>query len=571
MEQPRRKRRLGDLLVQSGLISETQLETALQTQKTSGARLGRVILDLGYITEEELTRALASQLGIPYIELKDISIDADLARKLPESTARRYRILPIQIRDDGVVVGMVDPVDIVALDTISHILHRPLHPAVVKESELLDTLDQLYRKGGELELIAGELESDLGHNDFDPTALSVDENLDAPVVRLIETLFEDAVRLRASDIHIEPDESVLRVRLRIDGVLNEQIMKEKRIAAAVVMRLKIISGLDIAEKRLPQDGRFRVKVGSREIDVRISTMPTQWGESVVMRLLDQKAAVFSLDRIGMPEDMLRRFRLLLRRPHGMVVVTGPTGSGKTTTLYAGLSELNTPEKKIITVEDPVEFRLPRIQQVQVNAKIDLTFARVLRTALRQDPDVVLVGEIRDQETAEIGLRAAMTGHMVLSTLHTNDALTSAMRLVDMGAEPFLVASALHAVLAQRLVRRICIHCSEVYEPTRQEIIWLQNLCGHPLESKRFLQGKGCDKCNNTGYRGRIGVYELLELDENLAAALRSSDPHAFAEAARLQAGYKPLAAMALDYAMAGITTVEETLRLTASLKDETIE
>ena len=571
MEQPRRKRRLGDLLIQSGLISESQLETALQTQKTSGSRLGRVILDLGYISEEELTRALASQLGIPYIDLKEFPLDHELARKLPEASARRYRILPLQAREDGIVVGMVDPVDIVTLDTIAHMMHRPLHPAVVRETELLDLLDQLYRKGGELELIAGELESDLGQTDFDPTALSVEENLDAPVVRLIETLFEDAVRLRASDIHIEPDEAVLRVRLRVDGVLNEQIMKEKRIAAAVVMRLKIISGLDIAEKRLPQDGRFRVKVGSREIDVRISTMPTQWGESVVMRLLDQKAAVFNLDRIGMPEAMLRRFRLLLRRPHGMIVVTGPTGSGKTTTLYAGLSELNTPEKKIITVEDPVEFRLSRIQQVQVNAKIDLTFARVLRTALRQDPDVVLVGEIRDQETAEIALRAAMTGHLVLSTLHTNDALSSAMRLLDMGAEPFLVASALHAVLAQRLVRRICPHCREPQPPSRQELIWLENLGGMKLDASRFRHGRGCDKCNNSGYHGRVGVYELLEMSESLAGALRSGDPHLFTETARLQPGYKPLAAMALDYALEGITTAEEVLRLTSDLRDESPE
>ncbi|MNC24479.1 Type II secretion system protein E [compost metagenome] len=390
------------------------------------------------------------------------------------------------------------------------------------------------------------------------------------MVRLLQMLFEDAVQMKASDIHIEPDEKVLRLRQRIDGVLNEQLIKETRIVSALVMRLKIMAGLDISEKRLPQDGRFNIRVKNHNLDVRVSTMPVQFGESVVLRLLDQSAGVFSLDRTGMPADMLARFRTLLQRPHGIVLVTGPTGSGKTTSLYAGLSELNSPEKKIITVEDPVEYRLPRISQVQVNPKIELTFARVLRAALRQDPDIVLVGEIRDRETAEIALRAALTGHLVLSTLHTNDAMTSPLRLIDMGAEPFLVANALNAVLAQRLVRRVCEHCREEHLPEERERHWLEGIGGQSLAGRRFVRGSGCHQCHNTGYLGRIGVYELLEIDAPLAAALRRHDAQGFIDAARAQPHYRPLAAGALDFALAGLTSVEEVLKVSASLSDERI-
>ena len=376
--------------------------------------------------------------------------------------------------------------------------------------------------------------------------------------------------MKASDIHIEPDEGVVRIRQRIDGVLSEQVMKEQRIASALVMRLKIMSGLDISEKRLPQDGRFNIRVKGHNIDVRVSTMPVQYGESVVMRLLDQSGGVSDLGASGMPPDMLARFRNLLQRPYGMVLVTGPTGSGKTTTLYAGLSELNSPEKKIITVEDPVEYRLQRVNQVQVNSKIDLTFGRVLRAALRQDPDIVLVGEMRDQETAEIGLRAALTGHLVLSTLHTNDALTSAMRLVDMGVEPFLVATALNAVLAQRLVRKVCQNCMEDHQPEARQLVWLENLYGKSLAGRQFKRGQGCHQCHNSGYQGRIGVYELLEIDESMIAALRRNDPQGFAEAAKKHPHYRPLAACALDYALAGVTSVDEVLKVCATLTDEVL-
>ncbi|WP_421683796.1 Flp pilus assembly complex ATPase component TadA [Stutzerimonas urumqiensis] len=565
-----RKVRIGDLLIQAGLITDTQLQLALQEQKRTGSKLGRTVVDLGFIDEGRLLKALSEQLQIPFIELKHYKLDNNLTQSLPEAVARRFRVIILSRQGDGLLVGMTDPLDLFAQDEMERLLKKRIHPAVVRESELLAMLDQVYRRTSQIASIAGELEGELQESDFDLSRLGADSNTDAPVVRLLQTLFEDAVQMKASDIHIEPDEGLVRIRQRIDGVLNEQVMKEHRIASALVMRLKIMSGLDISEKRLPQDGRFNIRVRNRNIDVRVSTMPVQFGESVVMRLLDQSGAMFNLEGTGMPPAILERFRRLLQRPHGMVLVTGPTGSGKTTTLYAGLTELNSPEKKIITVEDPVEYRLPRINQVQVNAKIELTFARVLRAALRQDPDIVLVGEIRDQETAEIGLRAALTGHLVLSTLHTNDALTSAMRLIDMGVEPFLVATALNAVLAQRLVRRVCESCMEEHEPDPRQLVWLEGLHRGSLTGRRFKRGVGCHHCHNSGYSGRVGVYELLELDEPMIAALRRGDPQGFAEAARQQPHYRPLAACALDYALVGVTSIEEVLRVTATLAEDEV-
>jgi len=568
-ERPRRKLRLGDLLVQGGLISEGQLQLALDEQKRSGAKLGRAVVDMGFISEQKLLEALSRQLNIPYVDLRQFKFNEALVQRLPEALARRFRALLLVEEGGELLVGMSDPLDLYALDEMTRVLGRPLKPAVVREGELLDSLDRLYRRTSEIAELAGQFDERLEESDFDFSGLSID-NSDAPVVRLLQMLFEDAVQMKASDIHIEPDEKVLRLRQRIDGVLNEQLIKETRVASALVMRLKIMAGLDISEKRLPQDGRFNIRVKNHSLDVRVSTMPVQFGESVVLRLLDQSAGVFQLERTGMPADMLARLRTLLARPHGIVLVTGPTGSGKTTTLYAGLAELNSPEKKIITVEDPVEYRLPRVNQVQVNPKIELTFARVLRAALRQDPDIVLVGEIRDRETAEIALRAALTGHLVLSTLHTNDALTSPLRLIDMGAEPFLVANALNAVVAQRLVRRVCEHCREEQLPGERERHWLEAIHGAPLAGRRFVHGSGCHQCHNTGYLGRIGVYELLEVDVTLSDALRRNDAQGFIDAARGQAHYRPLAASALDYALAGLTSIEEVLKISASLSDERV-
>ena len=559
----RKKIRIGDLLVSNGVITEEQLDAALAEQKKRKLKLGRTLVELEFVSEERLLGFLAEQLQIPLVDLSQHTVDPELVQLLPETHARRYRALVLEDRGKQLLVGMADPTDIFAVDELTGVLKRPVQRAVVREADLLRILDLAYRRTDEITNLAQELREELAESDFAAAGggLVEDEASSAPVVKLLNSLFEDAVQVKASDIHIEPDEAVLRIRQRIDGVLQEQVMKEKRIAPALVQRLKLMASLDISEKRVPQDGRFHLRVKNRDVDVRVSTMPVAYGESVVMRLLDQSAGVLDLGQLGMPEAILARFRRLLGHPHGMIVVTGPTGSGKTTTLYAALSELNRADRKIITVEDPVEYRLPRINQVQVNAKIDLSFARVLRAALRQDPDVVMVGEIRDQETAQIGLRAAMTGHLVLSTLHTNDAVTSVVRLMDMGAQGYLVASSLRAVVAQRLVRRNCERCAEPHTASEAEQRALVALAGEAARDLSSRRGKGCTYCNETGYRGRIGIYELLEMGAAAADAVRRGDTAAYATAARQQPGFETLGACALRYAREGVTSLEEVLRI----------
>ena len=573
---PRQKIRLGDLLVQHRMISEKQLTEALAEQKKSGHKLGRVLVQLGHVEESDLLNFLGKQLDISFIDLKHYHFRPQTVRLLPETHARRYRAIVLAEKGEELTVGMADPTDIFAYDALSRMLKRPLDVVLVRESDLLRTIDIVYRRTEEISSLAEELGEELSDSDYDIAALEDDEGqVDAPVIKLLQSMFEDAVQIGASDIHIEPDESVLRIRQRVDGELQEQIIEGRRVASALVTRLKLMASLNISEKRLPQDGRFSIRVKDRNIDVRLSTMPIQYGESMVMRLLDQSAGLLELEKLGIPDGMLKRVRRLIDRPSGMVLVTGPTGSGKTTTLYAALNRINQARSKIITVEDPVEYRLPRINQVQVNQKIGLDFARVLRTALRQDPDVIMVGEMRDRETAEIGLRAAMTGHLVLSTLHTNSAPATVMRLLDMGAQGFMVAAALDGVLAQRLVRRICESCGEDSKPDHAQLAWLKGVLGdEALGQMQFRAGKGCAYCSNTGYRGRIGVYELLEMDEELTDALRRMDTDTFSKLARSRADYKPLLHCALDYAAAGITSLDEVTRLAGgidALLDEEID
>ncbi|MEX1199130.1 MAG: GspE/PulE family protein [Pseudohongiellaceae bacterium] len=577
MTASRQKLRIGDLLVQNGEITEEQLQQALEKQKGTGLRLGRTLINLGYVEEERFLEFLSEQLNIPFIDLRRYRFDVSAVQRLPETQARRYRVIVLNEKNGEYLVGMADPTDIYAFDALERILQQPVQQAVVRESELLNTLDQVYRRTDEIAGYAEELEEELSEGQFDLASLTPDaEDNDAPVVKLLQSIFQDAVQVRASDIHIEPDENVLRIRQRVDGVLQEQIVKERRIAPALVLRLKLMSGLDISERRLPQDGRFSLKVKDRKLDVRLSTMPVEYGESVVMRLLDQTDGAARLDQVGMSDAMLEKFRKLIHLPHGLVLVTGPTGSGKTTTLYGALQELNDVGKKIITVEDPVEYRLHRINQVQVNPKINLSFARVLRSALRQDPDILLVGEIRDQETAEIALRSAMTGHLVLSTLHTNDAVSSAMRLVDMGAEGFLAATSIKAVLAQRLVRRLCDNCFTDHEPSRQERAWMAHMleqAGSPQSGRELAEriklktSTGCHRCNNTGYRGRIGVFELLIINDDMADALRREDSAAFVQAARRSKGYRPLVVSALAEASRGVTSLEEVFRVAEQIDE----
>lgn len=562
------KVRLGEILVQQKLLSEEQLTFSLGEQKRTGRKLGRVFIENGFVTEEQIAGALARQLNIPYINLKFFNIDPETVRQLPETQARRFRAIALEVRDGSLLIGMADPTDLFAYDEIARLVKRNIVLAVVNETELLQTIDRIYRRTEEITDFARELEQDLGDNYVDFGALAATPGLEeAPIVKLLQSVFDDATQVRASDIHIEPQDGRLQIRFRIDGVLHLQTEADIKIAASLALRLKLMSDLDISEKRLPQDGRFAIKVRQQRIDVRISTMPTQFGESVVMRLLNQSGGTLKLDSLGMPPDMLRKFRAIAQRPNGLVLVTGPTGSGKTTTLYGALAELNTLERKLITVEDPVEYRLPGINQVQVNEKIELTFARVLRSALRQDPDIVLVGEMRDQETAQIGMRAALTGHLVLSTLHTNDAITTPIRLLDMGVPRYMVATSLQVVLAQRLVRMVCESCAQDYQLKPTEHEWLRAELNDKVDSHRYLHGRGCSHCNGTGYRGRTGVYEMLEMTEEVSAAANHHDPAHFMKVAQAQMAGRTLRRHAVDLVTQGKTTVSEAMRISNQFED----
>ncbi|HZW86887.1 MAG TPA: ATPase, T2SS/T4P/T4SS family [Gallionella sp.] len=562
------KVRLGDLLIQQKLISQDQLQFALEQQKRSGRKLGRVLVDNAFVTEEKISEALAKQLNIPYINLKYYNINLEQVRLLPENQARRFRAIVLEERNGALLVGMADPTDLFAFDEIARIVKRDINISVVTEGQLLESIDRGYRRTEEISGLARELSDDLGDSyvDFGSLTESVGTE-EAPVVKLLQTVFDDATQIRASDIHIEPQETRLMIRFRIDGALHLQTQADSKIAPALVLRLKLMSGLDISEKRLPQDGRFHVRVREQGVDVRIATCPTQYGESVVMRLLRQEGGMASLENLGMPAEMLTRFREIIKRSSGMVLVTGPTGSGKTTTLYAALAEINTMDQKIITVEDPVEYRLPGINQVQVNEKVELSFSRVLRSALRQDPDIILIGEMRDAETAQIGLRAAMTGHLVFSTLHTRDAAGTLFRLVDMGTPRFMVASSVQAVIAQRLLRRVCESCSEPHTPTPQEGEWLR-IEGMPQEQwTGLLRGRGCSHCNGTGYRGRMGVYEMLEMNrEMVEAASHDSATHFMQVAAKNMQG-KTIIDHALERMKQGHTTVAEVMRISNQVED----
>lgn len=556
------KLRLGDVLVQQRLISQEQLQQTLDLQRTTGKKMGRLLIETGIITEELLANGLARQLRIPFVNLKSFPFRADVVKLLPEAAARRFKALVLEDRGDTVLVALGDPLDLFAYDELTRILKRNVAIAAVPESQLPAAFDRLYRRTEEIAGLTRALEKDMSEAvDFGELTASVGAE-GAPVVRLLQSLFEDATQVGASDVHIEPMEGGLQIRVRVDGVLQVQTQADKRIGAALAQRLKLMAGLDISEKRLPQDGRFSVRVKDMTVDVRLSTLPTVYGEAAVMRLLNQGAAMKRLDQIGMPAPMLKRFREIIHRTTGMVLVTGPTGSGKTTTLYAALSEVNAEEHKVITVEDPVEYRLPGITQVQVNDKIELSFAKVLRACLRQDPDVILVGEMRDTETAEIGLRAAITGHMVLSTVHTRNAASTPFRLLDMGIPPFMVATSLQAVIAQRLVRLNCTECAVPYTPATQEKGWLLSLVGEEAAAAIApKRGMGCSACNGTGYAGRQGVYELLEMDGDLTQAAARGDPAAFMRVAAVRMKGHTMEHHAMELVRLGRTTISEAMRI----------
>ena len=558
--------RVGEMLVSEGVISSAARDEALEESATSGMRIGRVLVQNGAITEDELAMLLARQLGMPFVNLSQFQFNQELIRLLPEATARRCRAVVLERRDVGLLVGMADPGDVCKLDTIERVLRSVILPAACPENQILGALDRYYRRTDEISDYVRALEKDIGQvvERGMPSATSKDE---VPVARLMQSLLEDAVQVGASDVHIEPQEKSLQIRFRIDGVLHPQAEPDVSIAAALTQRLKLMAHLDIAERRIPLDGRFSVKARDRDIDVRMSTLPGQHGESIVLRLLDQSGQVRGLDRIGMPIEMVDRLRGILKSGSGLVLVTGPTGAGKTTTLYAALSEIDLMSLKVVTVEDPVEYRLPGIVQVQVNEKIDLSFARVLRATLRQDPDVVLVGEMRDAETVEIGLRAALTGHMVLSTLHTRDAPGAAFRLMDMGAAPYMVATCLRAVVAQRLCRLNCLSCNRPYPVAPHERAWLTLVAGEEGANTPVQRGPGCSDCSGSGYRGRTGLYELFVMDEATTQATINGAGAAFLAAARAGMRGHTIADHAFALVRDGLTSVAEAMSVATARED----
>ncbi len=563
-----KKIHIGKLLLDNNLITQEHLDAAMAKQRATGDKLGQVLIDSGLVKEDQILELLAHQLAIPFVDIKNYELNPAVVALLPEIYARRYRTIVLAKEDDGLLIGMADPLDVIACDELAAILKSRLKISLVREADLLKIIDIMYRRTSEISSLAEELSAELTKNDYDITQLTVGLSAsDTPVVKLLQSIFEDAVQVNASDVHIEPDEHVLRIRQRIDGVLHEQILKEKHVASALALRLKLMAGLNIAEKRLPQDGRFSIKIHNKNFDIRLSTLPVQFGESVVMRLLNQSSEILSLKNVGMPDSLLKRLAKIISLPNGILLITGPTGSGKTTTLYGILTQLNDPAKKIVTVEDPVEYRLPRISQVQVQSKIDLTFARILRSVLRQDPDIIMIGELRDQDSVSIALRAAMTGHFVLSTLHTNDAMSCAIRLLDMGAEGYIVASSLRAVIAQRLVRRICQNCMAAHELTPPEIVWLKGSPEFHAETISFKQGKGCSYCHNTGFKGQVGVFELLEISPALADALRKNDTVEFSHLLKNDKEFESLLVSGLKLVKEGETTLSEIIRILGDVSD----
>lgn len=557
------KIRLGDLLVREKLITQDQLEFALEQQKRNGRKLGRVLVENGFISEEHISESLAMQFSIPYVNLKNFSLNLELVRLLPESQARRFRALVLEERDGKLLVGMSDPTDFFALDEVTRLVKRNVDVAVVTEGQLLQSIDRGYLRTEEITgmaLGAGKKSGGDTRVDFGTLVDSAGAE-DASVTGLLKSMFDDAMRAGASDIHIEPQDRRLRIRFRVDGVLHLQTETDNRLAPALLARIKQMSGLDVSENRMPQTGRFQVHARDRAVDVRISTMPTQYGESAVVHLSREEGMRLGLDDLGMPPDMLKRFREIIRSSKGLVLATGPAGSGKSAMLYAALAEISTTEQKIITVEDPVEYLLPGVNQVNVDEKIKLTFSQALRAALLQDPDILMVSEMCDEETAQTALRAAMTGHLVLSAMYAIDAAGALFRLMDMGLPRFMVIPAVRAVLAQRLIRRVCESCSEPHIPTPQEGEWLKAKDVPPEQWKGLGRGRGCPQCNGSGYRGRMGVYEMLEMGREMTEAAAHNDAAHFLQAARQHMKGKTILDHALEQMKQGHTTVAEVMRI----------
>ncbi|HEY8943906.1 MAG TPA: type IV-A pilus assembly ATPase PilB [Polyangiaceae bacterium] len=560
--------RLGELLVREKLISLQQLRKAQDEQKRTGANLGYTLAKLGYVADGEITNFLSAQYRLPAINLDEYEIDAEVIKLVSREVCEKHRIIPVSRSGSSLIVAMSDPTNLNAIDDIKFLSGYNVEPVVASETSIQAAVERYYNQGPSYEEVMadfdlGEEEIDFGADEEEISAVELERaSADAPVVRLVNVLLLNAIRKGASDIHCEPYEKRFRVRYRIDGVLHEEMAPPLKLKNALVSRLKIMSQLDIAERRLPQDGRIKLKLGKgREMDFRVSVLPTMWGEKVVLRLLDKSNLQLDMAKLGFDPEPLKDFKWAINQPWGMVLVTGPTGSGKTTTLYSGLSELNKPGTNISTAEDPVEYNLPGINQVQMHDDIGLNFAMALRSFLRQDPDVIMVGEVRDFETAEIAVKAALTGHLVLSTLHTNDAPATISRLLNMGVEPFLITASVNLVLAQRLARRVCNDCKAETDIDPQILVDL-GCTDEQIETAKVFRGRGCATCNNTGYKGRVALYEVMRFHDELKEMVLQGASAAELKVAAIKRGLVTLRMAGIRKVLEGVTTPEEILRVT---------
>lgn len=565
----RKRLRLGELLLENDLITEEQLNIALEEQKAKGIKLGEAIIGLGYVTQDAINDLLCQQLNIDFVDLRKIEIDDSIARMVGEKVVRKYMLLPFALDDrqaNVIKVAMEDPMNIMAIDDIGIITGMTVQPYLSTHAYISTAIDKLYGKS-QANAIAEQFMKEQGSGD---DADNAEENKrqedvdNSPVVKLVNNIIEGGVRQRASDIHIEPFEYNVRIRYRIDGVLREIISYDRALYAAIIARLKVISGMDISEKRKPQDGRITITVDRREYDIRVSNLPTVFGEKVVMRLASKEGFKRDKKDLGLSPTDLVKFDNILRNPHGIILVTGPTGSGKSTTLYTALSELASDEVNIITVEDPVEANVDNVNQVQVNVKANLTFASALRSILRQDPDIIMIGEIRDGETAEIAVKASITGHLVVSTLHTNSTAASISRLIDMGIEPYLLGDSLVGIIAQRLVRRLCPECKESYEADEEEKRILKVPQNEPL---KLYKACGCEACGNTGYYGRIGVYEIMPISRKIKNLIASGANADEITAQAVTEGMNTLRMSASNYVKQGLTSFNEMMKITYETDD----
>ena len=561
---------LGTLLVKNGLITEKDLEEAIERHRSTGELLGQTLVNMGLVTEQDVLSALQAQSGMPVVDLSNYEPDEELLEKVPGAIARIYKIVPLELENKTLVIAMSDPLDIQTLDDLRFMLNCDVKGSIASEDDIAKVIDKFY--GTEMETVGDllkQIEDEMGGGVAVEEAKESTEAIDiaglrelaeqAPVVKLLNLVLVQAIRDRGSDIHFEPFEDQFKIRYRVDGVLYEMIPPPKHLSLAITSRIKVMANMDIAERRLPQDGRIQLSMKGKGIDLRVSTLPTVFGESIVMRILDRSVVMLDMEHLGLLKENLEVVNEIISKPNGIVLATGPTGCGKTTTLYSCLKKLNEIHVKIITTEDPVEYDIPGIIQIQIREQIGLTFGLCLRHILRQDPDIILVGEIRDKETADMAIQASLTGHLVLSTLHTNDAPGTITRLIDMEVEPFLITSTLEAIIAQRLVRTICQNCKEEYEPTKKELASIE-LSAQDVKGKTFYRGKGCDMCKNIGFLGRIAIFEILILNEELRGLiLKKSATKDIRNAAR-RTGMKTLREDGIEKVFSGITTIEEVVR-----------